>query len=198
MVTWDGGASTLNWNDAANWSNNALPGAADDVVIDVPATAATIIHASVTDSILSLSMPGDDTLQLSGGSLTIAAASALNAGLTIEHGTLTANGTVTLSGSSTWSGGTIDGAGGVTNTGTVTVSAGGMPTLGASGTLVNQGTLVIGTNSLRFVTGATISNPSGGLVRFDGDNDFVWSAGARRRCSRTRGRSARRRARPRR
>lgn len=32
-VTWDGGAGTFNWLDAANWDTNTLPGPNDDVVI---------------------------------------------------------------------------------------------------------------------------------------------------------------------
>ncbi|MBM4161982.1 MAG: hypothetical protein FJ217_12910 [Ignavibacteria bacterium] len=33
-VTWDGGAGTTKWSDAANWSTNSLPSPADDVVLD--------------------------------------------------------------------------------------------------------------------------------------------------------------------
>ncbi len=32
-VSWTGDAGTLNWGDANNWSNNAVPGSADDVTI---------------------------------------------------------------------------------------------------------------------------------------------------------------------
>ena len=34
-VAWDGGAGTLNWGDAANWDTDTVPGAADDVTIDI-------------------------------------------------------------------------------------------------------------------------------------------------------------------
>src|SRR5262249_48285527 len=33
VISWDGGAGTLNWRDALNWSGDALPGSNDDVVI---------------------------------------------------------------------------------------------------------------------------------------------------------------------
>src|SRR5262245_19599918 len=33
VVSWDGGAGTLNWKDAPNWSTDSLPGSTDDVVI---------------------------------------------------------------------------------------------------------------------------------------------------------------------
>src|SRR5580693_9378566 len=52
-VTWTGGAGTTNWTDAANWSTDALPGAGDDVVINV-ATATTIHIASATVSVNSV------------------------------------------------------------------------------------------------------------------------------------------------
>src|SRR5262245_60895897 len=32
-VFWDGGGDNLNWSDARNWNNDALPTAADDVTI---------------------------------------------------------------------------------------------------------------------------------------------------------------------
>jgi hypothetical protein len=32
-TTWDGGAATLNWADANNWSNNVIPTCADDVLV---------------------------------------------------------------------------------------------------------------------------------------------------------------------
>lgn len=34
-VSWDGGAGTSYWDDAANWSSDSLPGSDDDVVIGV-------------------------------------------------------------------------------------------------------------------------------------------------------------------
>ncbi|MFZ4573667.1 MAG: hypothetical protein ACOYN0_04675, partial [Phycisphaerales bacterium] len=45
-VSWDGGASSANWHDAANWSNDVVPGAADDVTI--PSTALAAINFTAT------------------------------------------------------------------------------------------------------------------------------------------------------
>ena len=51
-VTWDGGGSTNNWSEAANWSGDILPGAGDDVVFNVTSTKNVNIDMSVTvDSI---------------------------------------------------------------------------------------------------------------------------------------------------
>ncbi len=41
------------WSNPANWSSGVLPGPADDVVIDVPASI-TITHSSGSDTIQSL------------------------------------------------------------------------------------------------------------------------------------------------
>jgi hypothetical protein len=41
-VCWDGGASTLSWGDAANWSTDRLPGAGDAVSIRMAAGCASI------------------------------------------------------------------------------------------------------------------------------------------------------------
>src|SRR5205085_10006064 len=38
VVSWDGGAGTANWEDAPNWSDDALPGHADDVQIPAVGT----------------------------------------------------------------------------------------------------------------------------------------------------------------
>ena len=70
VVNWIGGSSF--WDIATNWgSNPLLPGAADDVVINV-AGAQTVTHRSGTNTINSLSILGDDMLAVTGGSLTVA------------------------------------------------------------------------------------------------------------------------------
>src|SRR5436305_768373 len=35
-VAWTGGGDGVNWTDPANWSGGALPGAADDVLMNPP------------------------------------------------------------------------------------------------------------------------------------------------------------------
>jgi hypothetical protein len=52
-VTWDGGAGTSNWEDDNNWSNNADPTSADDVVIDTDGVTVNI-NASTTINSLTL------------------------------------------------------------------------------------------------------------------------------------------------
>lgn len=52
-VTWDGGAGTNSWHDAANWNPDGIPAAADDVIISVQGSM-TIAHTVGTSTIKSL------------------------------------------------------------------------------------------------------------------------------------------------
>src|ERR1043165_7069983 len=73
-VNWTGGGDGVTWTDARNWSSNpVLPGAADDVVISLPAANPTISLSSGTQSIHSLL--SDEAMNLTGGTLSVAAAS---------------------------------------------------------------------------------------------------------------------------
>jgi len=87
-VNWTGGTSF--WDLASNWSSNPLlPGAADDVLIDV-AGVQTVTHRSGTNTISSFALTGDDFFTLSGGSLTVANAFG-SATLTNLSGAIRAN-----------------------------------------------------------------------------------------------------------
>src|SRR5262249_2705967 len=89
---WTGGGDGTNWMDPANWSGNALPGANDDVFIDLPVGNASVqlgggaqvsIHSFALDENLTLSdsasislavgatvsVHGNGTLTLAGGSI---------------------------------------------------------------------------------------------------------------------------------
>jgi hypothetical protein len=51
-VSWTGAAGDNNWDTAANWNTNSVPGTGADVSINI---AANVVHSSnVTDSINSL------------------------------------------------------------------------------------------------------------------------------------------------
>ena len=66
--TWTGNGDGLTWTDAANWSNNVVPGALDDVVINVAASD-PMITLSGSQSVRSLTT--SESLHLD-GSLAIA------------------------------------------------------------------------------------------------------------------------------
>jgi hypothetical protein len=148
-VTWTGGAGTTNWTDAANWSTDALPGAGDDVVINV-ATATTIQIAYANVSIDSLTT----NAQISVGLAASLSAATLNASANVllEGGTI-ANTTINMSpGSalvgSAYPGGTLDG---VTASGLLDMSNAGIDI--ADGLTLNNATMLLGdTNGTTFGT----------------------------------------------
>jgi hypothetical protein len=41
-VSWDGGGDGTSWIDADNWSDNEVPDADDDVLIDLPVVTVSI------------------------------------------------------------------------------------------------------------------------------------------------------------
>lgn len=104
-VTWDGGGGNNTWGNAANWSGDALPGPADDVVIN---GTGEVIHVAGSTSVRSIHSSRD--LRLTGGTIIVSAgASAINATLRISAGTLTARDAAVLSvtGSMTMTGGSV-------------------------------------------------------------------------------------------
>jgi hypothetical protein len=52
-VNWTGNGGDMSWSNPLNWSTDALPGAADDVTINV-ASPITITHASGSDTVHTL------------------------------------------------------------------------------------------------------------------------------------------------
>ncbi|QDU21299.1 PKD domain-containing protein [Urbifossiella limnaea] len=154
-VTWDGGGGNFDWNTAANWSADVLPGASDDVVIDLGSNNFAVTHSAGDTAIQSLRNLA--SLRLVGGTLDIAAASSVAKDLFLTS-TLSGSGNLSIGGEFAWSGGAMTGAG------TTTVLAGGTLTgtgghLRLSGrTLANAGT---GSwNSQRFIlsNGAAVVN----------------------------------------
>src|SRR5262249_38797902 len=89
-VNWTGLAGDSNWNTAANWSTNAVPGSADDVTINL--AGANVIHsAAVIDSIHSLSL--SNPLTITAGTIQISTTVSGSGLLTVGNGTL-ANATI--------------------------------------------------------------------------------------------------------
>lgn len=75
VITWDGGGGDGQWNTAANWTGDVVPGPADDVLLDnsslagnytvtLPNTAVTIISLTITPSSgsISLLLPATNTI----------------------------------------------------------------------------------------------------------------------------------------
>ncbi|MGD9632161.1 MAG: hypothetical protein AB7U97_02710, partial [Pirellulales bacterium] len=157
LVTWDGGGTSTDWNEAANWTNNVLPGAADDVVIDVAASP-TITFSSGSASIKSLQ--STEVISLSGGTLSIAEASQIDNALNLSGGTLAGTGNLTVSGTLNWTSGTMSGSGTtiVGAGGTLNISSGNTHTL--SRILQNDGTAHWTGGALQMISGTFNNNGS--------------------------------------
>ena len=68
-ITWTG-ATSSDWDTMTNWSPQQVPNAMNSVVI--PANSGTITHASSTnDAVLSLTMNGGTSLNLTNGSIAL-------------------------------------------------------------------------------------------------------------------------------
>ncbi|MFM9996087.1 MAG: beta strand repeat-containing protein [Phycisphaerales bacterium] len=162
LVSWDGGASTNSWHDAANWSGDQLPGANDDVVIDVPASAATVVHSS---SVLTLvrSITNFEGLTLSGGTISPGSGGGGNwvqhGPMTLSGGTVGGSGNLYVKAGLNWTGGSMTGSG------RTIIEAGGVGT--SSGlallarTLYVDGTYNWQSGDLQLSGGALVVRPTG-------------------------------------
>ncbi len=102
-VTWASVSTGGNWNDAAGWSGNAMPGAGDDVAIahvTVAITAPAAAHSIAIGTVGQIGRPGLDPAPglVVGADLAVGTALAVNAGslhvlqdLTLDGGTLSLN-----------------------------------------------------------------------------------------------------------
>ena len=108
-IAWDGGpagSGTL-WHDPVNWVGDSLPGPLDDATIGAAFSGVTIVaNQDVTAGSLSSAAP----IQISGGTISIASASAVN-GLLFGGGHLTGSGDLTVTGSFQWTAGRMSGTG---------------------------------------------------------------------------------------
>lgn len=159
------------WDVAANWSDELgvqrVPGPTDDVVIDRPAGDVTVRVRSGSQSVKSLQ--SQESLALTGGSLTLAEASEIHNRLNVGAGALVANTTLLVDAVFDWTGGSVQAVSGLTNLQTLTLSGSATKFLG--GVLNNQGIIVHGgSGNLAAGAGAgVIANQSGGVydVRAD-------------------------------
>src|SRR3990172_6697100 len=98
--TWTGLGATNNWSEAANWSGNAVPGAADTVTFDATSTKDATIGAST--SVLGVAINAGYTgtvIQASANTLTVGASGFVQSDGTFSggSGSITVNGGFTLS-----------------------------------------------------------------------------------------------------
>src|SRR4029079_14368104 len=67
--TWDGGAATTNWGDAANWNPDGVPIASQDVSLS--ATSPTAINVNGAFALNSFTVDPNITLNVGAGSLAV-------------------------------------------------------------------------------------------------------------------------------
>lgn len=150
-VTWTGGGDGSSWTDPNNWNSQAVPGAADDVLINAPAGAAIAINAG-TQSVHSL--VSSDRLSISGGMLEVATSAQFTANLTLAGGALRGGTFGFATGAeltTTISGGTLDG---LTINGNIDLTA------DRANVQVVNGLTLNGT--------AALGGPTYGVMEFDG------------------------------
>ncbi len=177
IVTWDGGAGTLNWTDANNWDNNVIPATVDSVVIPDLVGTPTILYGSGTRTVASIQTA--EIVSVTGGSLSI------NGNLTGVGSLRVAGGTQAFLGTN-WvntstlvlSSGTLNLGGNFTqfNLGNASPVVG-QGTFTRSGGTVNLTGTLTGNLTLNAATGAWTYGGGGRLK--DGtlatDTPFVWA-----------------------
>jgi filamentous hemagglutinin len=178
---WTGGASDSNWATAGNWTGNAAPNAADDVVLDnsILTSAYTVdLAGAATVNSVSIDNGNELLLDSASASLTTSTSSTIDNGLLrIESGSLTVSQNLTIN-----SGGLleIDLGGSCTVNQYLTVNSGGavqidggsllspLDTLTIDGTLTGTGTLSVSGG----VSGAGSITASGGSLTIASGSAF--------------------------
>ncbi len=201
VVNWIGPAAGGDWDIAANWNTHKLPGGVDTA--NIPAGVTVMHNLGGVDAINMLNCNG--ALNIATGSLTIAAASFVNQGLTlVAPAVLSANGnlnvnnlpftingaTLTGAGNVTvnhapflWNGGTVIGTGVLTANGGIAINGNGATETLANGTLTNAGNATWNGNgnTLSMVTGATLNNlggAPGGTFTWNSTGNLSMATGA--------------------
>ncbi len=166
-VAWTGGGDGTNWHDPNNWSNNAIPGAADDVTIDVAANP-TIVYSNTAGNRTINSLLSREAINFTGGRLTLLTTATMEAATTLNGGTLE-GGTWTFDGISLL----FSNSGNNRLNGPITVN-GDLDRAGASGFLTIAGGLTLngvltirGLDTVDFSGTQTFSN---GTITFANDN----------------------------
>jgi hypothetical protein len=193
-VCWDGGGSTNNWSEGANWTGNAVPSSTADVVFNGLSTKDATFNVADTIGSLTLASGYTDTLTLS-ATLTNDGPFIMNSG-TLNMGSATVN----QNDDWTYTAGTVDaGTSNVilassdlsVNSGSmafndVTLSLGGGNSLTVTGTMDVDGDLTI--NSIDGIAGTvavsgnvttvdtTVTQSSDGKILIDGSGAQTLSA----------------------
>jgi hypothetical protein len=146
--TWTGNVDN-NWSNVANWSLNAVPTAANDVVIPTGKT----VNLNVPGTTKSIVVQGNSTLNIN-NSLSFANSSSFGTNTIVN-----------------WSVGSLNGDGTLSNNGTLNFVGGNQKNFGGATVINNAGTMNynVGTGNLYVFDTATINNQASGIIDFKTD-----------------------------
>ena len=156
-------AGNLDWSTPANWGGT-LPGPADEALIS---SGFAVTHAAGTDTITALTINAANSLQLSGGSLTVTGATLLGGSLGVSGtGTLTLAGAVTGGGAVSVGSGTLN-LGGAASFASLVMTGGVLGGSGSLGVVGNfnrsGGTIASGYSSISLTQNSGELVPGGAL-----------------------------------
>lgn len=156
------------WDTATNWLGGIMPGAGDVAMIN-SVVPFTVTHSlAVSDSIGRLMC--NQTLDLSAGSLSLAADSKINT-LDLTGGTLDSSAKTTISGLFTWDAGTLTGSGNVKAAGGLLLNGVGSMTLDNT-TLDNAGTATWTAGNVNAIGSSTFNNLNGSTFNANTSGTF--------------------------
>ena len=152
--TWDGGGTTNNWTEAANWSGDSVPTSGDPVIFDATSTKDALIDVNVATSNLTIAGGYTGAISMAPGVNASFGQSCSIAGGTFNAG----SGTLNLGNNGfglNLSGGNVNGGSGTINFGSTLTQTGGTFN-GGSGNVAGQFNL----------SGGNFVAPSGTLTIF--------------------------------
>ena len=160
-----------NWNVAANWSPNQLPGANDTVIITNAGTYAVTLNTSPTIAGLVIGgASGMQTLSQAANTLTLQGSGRIgpNGRYSFSGGTFTGSNAVNIAGALAWSGGTVSAyaALSVATNGLLSATGSGLRYL--LGSLTNGGVVQFSGGNWR-VSGGLLHNLPGSVFDFQSD-----------------------------
>ncbi|QQS31911.1 MAG: carboxypeptidase regulatory-like domain-containing protein [Acidobacteriota bacterium] len=159
---WDGGGSTNNWSEAANWCSDQLPISGSVVQFDGTSSKDALVDSNVSVTTLKILPAYSGTLSVADLN-SIAAGNIEQASGSVSIGT----GSLSVAGSYTMTGGSFNGGSGSLTTGFISPSGG---TFDVGGAVHNAANIVMGGGHIVFTSGTmTIT---GSFFRSAGTGDF--------------------------
>ncbi len=140
--TWTGAGANTNWNTVANWSLNAVPTAANDVVIPTGYT----VNLNVAAPTKSLVVQGNSTLNIA-QNVSFLNASSFGANTTVI-----------------WSDGGLYGGGTLTNNGTLNMTSASTKSINDNTILNNNGAINMSADFVLYINSGGINNQSSGVI----------------------------------